>query len=46
MLAERADQAQLEKEQQRAFIQLAERPEVGAAAIDVPPIPPKGKSRR
>jgi hypothetical protein len=46
MLAERADQAELEKEQQRAFIQPEERPEVGAAAIGVPPIPPKGKSRR
>ena len=46
MLAERADQAELEKEQQRTFIQPEERPEVGAAAIGVPPIPPKGKSRR
>jgi hypothetical protein len=46
MLAERADQAELEKEQQRAFIQPEERPEVGAAAIVVPPIPPKGKPKR
>jgi Kelch motif len=44
MLAERADQAELEKEQQRAFIQPEERPEVGAAAIDALPPPSKAKS--
>jgi hypothetical protein len=46
MLAERADQAETEKAQQQAFIQPAERPEVGAAAMDdtLPP-PSKAKSR-
>src|SRR5574337_633558 len=45
MLAERADQAEVEKEQQRAFIQPEERPEVGSAAIDALPPPSKAKSK-
>jgi hypothetical protein len=45
MLAERADQAELGKEQQRAFIQPEERPEVGSAAIDALPPPSKAKSK-
>src|SRR5271166_5108954 len=44
MLAERADQAEIEKEQQGAFIQPEERPEVGSAAIGTLPPPSKAKS--
>jgi hypothetical protein len=44
MLAERADQAEIEKEQQGAFIQPEERPEVGSAAIGALPPPSKAKS--
>ena len=45
MLAERADQTEIENEQQRAFIQPEERPEVGSAAIGALPPPSKAKSR-
>lgn len=45
MLAERADQAEMEKEQQPAFIQPEERPEVGSAALSPLPPPSKAKSR-
>jgi hypothetical protein len=44
MLAERADQAEIEKEQQGAFIQPEERPEVGSAALGALPPPSKAKS--
>jgi Kelch motif len=43
MLAERADDAEIE--QPRAFIQPAERPEVGTAAVGALPSPTKAKSR-
>jgi hypothetical protein len=45
MLAERADQAEIEKEQQPAFIQPEERPEVGSAVLSPLPPPSKAKSR-
>jgi hypothetical protein len=45
MLAERADESEIQKEQQRAFIQPEERPEVGSAALGPLPPPSKAKSR-